>query len=105
MRKQNAAWCLVHALVVLSLLPGTSRAQSTCPPGVRAPTQLEMDDAFRSARDRGALWRFEKDGRPGYLYGTIHVGKFEWAMPGRLVGQALRDADTIAVEADMTDPT
>jgi uncharacterized protein YbaP (TraB family) len=51
------------------------------------------------------LWRFEKDGRHGYLYGTIHVGKLEWVMPGRVVDQALREADIIAMELDPADPS
>jgi hypothetical protein len=59
---------------------------------------------MQNARDRGALWRFEKDGRPGYLYGTLHVGTLEWAIPGPTVGRALQEAETIAVEADPTDP-
>jgi uncharacterized protein YbaP (TraB family) len=57
-----------------------------------------------SSRDRGALWRFARDGRHGYLYGTIHVGKPEWAMPGRAVFGALADAETIVMEADPLDP-
>jgi uncharacterized protein len=56
-----------------------------------------------TARDRGALWRYARDGRHGYLYGTIHVGRREWAMPGRTVFDALRDAETIVMEADPLD--
>ena len=93
-------------LLILTLAVSVSgvHAQSSCPPAVTPPTPSQVQDALRNARDRGALWRFEKDGRHGYLYGTIHVGKLEWAIPGRLVGQALRDAETIAIEADPSDP-
>ena len=51
-----------------------------------------------------ALWWPAEDGRPGYLYGTIHIANLEWAMPGPTIGRALRDADTIAIEADPGDP-
>ena len=103
MQPRRTLWCVIP-VVLVALSVAVVRAQSSCPPTIKAPTAAEMQDAFLNARDRGALWRFEKDGRPGYLYGTMHVGKFEWAMPGRLVSQALRDADTIAFEADLSDP-
>ena len=64
------------------------------------PTQDQLQDAARGARDRGALWRFEKDGRHGYLYGTIHIANLDWAMPGPTVGRALSEVETVAIEAD-----
>ena len=105
MRPGARRWPLISALVlVLAVCPSAARGQTACPPNPAAPTPAQIQDAMRNARDRGALWRFEKDGRHGYLYGTIHVGKLEWAMPGRLVGQALREVDTIAIEANPDDP-
>jgi uncharacterized protein YbaP (TraB family) len=68
------------------------------------PTQDQLQDAARGARDRGALWRFEKDGRHGYLYGTIHIANLDWAMPGPTVGRALSEVETVAIEADPADP-
>jgi len=68
------------------------------------PTQDQLQDAIRNARDHGALWRFEKDGRHGYLYGTIHIANLDWAMPGPTIGRALRESETIAIEADLSDP-
>ena len=91
------------ALVLALGCPGQS-AEVTCPPSVVVPTQEELAEAGRNARDHGALWRFEKDGRAGYLYGTIHIANLEWAMPGPTIGRALRDAETIAIEADPGDP-
>jgi uncharacterized protein YbaP (TraB family) len=79
-------------------------AEVPCPPVATMPTPAQLQEAQRQARNRGALWRLEKNGRSGYLYGTLHVGKLEWAMPGRTVGQALREAEIIAVELDPTDP-
>ncbi|PYN47448.1 MAG: hypothetical protein DME00_15905 [Candidatus Rokuibacteriota bacterium] len=68
------------------------------------PTPEQLQEAARNARDRGALWRFERDGRHGYLYGTIHIANLDWAMPGPTVGRALREAETVAIEADPGDP-
>ena len=53
--------------------------------------------------DHGFLWRISKDGRTSYLYGTMHVGKFDWAFPGPSLMQALRATDTVALELDMLD--
>jgi hypothetical protein len=91
------------ALVLALCIPGRS-AEVTCPPSVAVPTQAELAEAVRNARDHGALWRFEKDGRAGYLYGTIHIANLAWAMPGPTIGRALSDAETIAIEADPGDP-
>jgi uncharacterized protein len=91
---------LAAVVLVLALcIPGQS-AEVICPPSVVIPTPEELAEAGRNARDHGALWRFEKDGRAGHLYGTIHIANLGWAMPGPTIGRALREADTIAIEAD-----
>src|SRR5204863_10088466 len=84
--------------------PPALAAEPACPPRAGVPTAAQLRQAMLVARDRGALWRFSKDGRHGYLYGTIHVGKPDWAMPGRVVVAALMDAETIVMEADPLDP-
>ena len=96
----------VLASIVLTLAPndGGRTAEPICPPSAVVPTQDQLAEAGRNARDHGALWRFEKDGRSGYLYGTIHIANLEWAMPGPTIGRALREAETIAIEADPGDP-
>jgi uncharacterized protein YbaP (TraB family) len=91
-------------MVVLALTATSASAERACPPRAGIPTEAQIREGMATARDRGALWRFAKDGRHGYLYGTIHVGKPEWAMPGRLVFDALTDAETIVMEADPLDP-
>jgi uncharacterized protein len=94
------------AVVLLALLlapwPALA-AEPACPPRAGAPTEAQIREAMLSARDRGALWRFSRNGRDSYLYGTIHVGKLEWAMPGRAVFGALREAETVVLEADPLD--
>lgn len=98
---------LGHVIVgIVALLVTTAaRADAACPPDAAVPTPMQLQEALTKARDRGVLWRFEKDGRHGYLYGTIHTGKLEWAMPGRLLSRALGESDTIAMELDPTDPS
>jgi uncharacterized protein YbaP (TraB family) len=77
---------------------------SACPPQAQAPTPAQVQAALRGARDRGALWRLTRDGREAWLFGTIHVGKLDWAMPGPRLRAALQASDTIALEIDVTDP-
>jgi len=55
-----------------------------------------------NAQDRGFLWRISKEGRTSFLYGTIHVAKPEWMFPGPNVMDAIRSADTVALELDMS---
>ena len=90
--------------LVVGLLAGAAlAAEPACPPVAVAPTPGQIDGALRQARDQGALWTIEKDGRRSWLYGTIHVGSLSISVPGPTVVQALRAADTIAIEIDLTD--
>jgi uncharacterized protein YbaP (TraB family) len=78
--------------------------RTDCPPVPREPSAEQLQTAMQGARDRGFLWRISKGGRDSYLYGTIHVGKLDWAFPGPMVREALEDAGTLALELDLTDP-
>ena len=75
-----------------------------CPPAVRPPSEEEQAAGWRNARNRGMLWRIEKDGRTSWLYGTIHIGKMPWVFPGPTVRAALEGSDTLALELDPLDP-
>lgn len=79
--------------------------RTDCPPVATQPTPEQLRTAIAQARDHGFLWRFERDGHGGYLYGTVHVGKLAWAVPGPTVNEALRASDTLALELDFSDPT
>ncbi len=82
-----------------------SPTPSACPPIAQPPTLQRIQEGLRDhARDRGFLWRISKDGHSSYLYGTIHVGRFEWLFPGPSVTAALRESDTVALEIDFSDP-
>ncbi len=95
--------CLSYALWASpSQAQGQNRAPA-CPPVVTQPTPEQIKAAHDGARDRGFPWRISKDGRSSYLYGTIHLGKLEWAPPGPAVRQALEAAELLALELDVTD--
>jgi uncharacterized protein len=93
---------LAAGLALASLAP---LASADCPPAPsQPPSAAQMQQAQARARDRGLLWRISKDGRSAYLYGTIHVGTLDWAMPGPLLRAALQDSSMLALELDPTDP-
>ncbi len=91
------------ALLIAVATPGYAQANAGCPPVPEKPTPEMMRAARLNARDHGFLWRISKDGRTSYLYGTMHVGKLDWAFPGPSVMRALRATDTVALELDMLD--
>ncbi len=99
LRKSSA----LRALLIVLAISGHAQA-AACPPAPAKPTPEMEQAALRNARDHGFLWRISKGGRSSYLYGTIHVGKYEWMFPGPQVRRALESADTVALEIDVLDP-
>lgn len=97
---------LLRAVAIFALLlAGTTVAAlaADCPPAA-APVPADLfDKPGPKARNRGFLWSVAKDGRTSYLYGTLHLGRMEWLIPGPGVRRALRETDTIALEADVLD--
>lgn len=83
---------------------GSSASSTTCPAPPVPVTAEEMPKLAAQARDRGFLWRISKNDRVGYLYGSIHIGKREWSLPGPKTLAALQASDTIALELDILDP-
>jgi uncharacterized protein len=102
MNKPLLAWLL--SVAALASLGVQAQPAAACPPQAAAPTPLQVKDAQAQAKDRGFLWRVSKDGRTHHLFGTIHVGKLEWAFPGAKLRAALADAQTVAFELDPLDP-
>ena len=82
---------------------GPAQAEQ-CPAPPQIPTEAQAADAARAAQDRGFLWSLQRDGKTSYLYGTLHVGKLAWAMPGPRVAKALRASQVLAMELDVSDP-
>jgi uncharacterized protein YbaP (TraB family) len=97
MRKKLPAFLSLLLLVL-------GAAHAACPPSVEIPDSEELQAAVSSAIDRGFLWRLRRDGHESYLYGTLHIGRLAWAMPGPKLRVALRTTDTLAVEVDVSDP-
>lgn len=93
------------ALVLCCALPAHA-APEPCPPAadLRQLTRESAAEATKRAVDRGFLWRLERDGRTSWLYGTMHLGKAEWLIPGPRVREALAQSDSVALELDLGDP-
>lgn len=81
----------------------TRPAAGACPPVANPPSAEALQAAQEAAVDRGFLWRITKDGLSSHLFGTLHLGKLEWAAPGPRLREALNDAGVIALELDITD--
>lgn len=97
---RHARRLLAAALTAWPLL---AAAQDDCPPPPAPPTAETLALAQGAARDRGFLWRLEKDGRTSWLYGTLHLARLEWAFPGPRVREALAASRTLALELDLLD--
>ncbi|HEY0826096.1 MAG TPA: TraB/GumN family protein [Ramlibacter sp.] len=92
-------------VAALLLLAGTAGAQAPgCPPAPPSPARFDMEEQARQAPDRGLLWQVEKDGRTSWLYGTVHVSRIDWRMPGPRTRAALAGSDVVALELDPADP-
>ena len=97
----------IAAAGLCALLHAVGSAQpkaASCPPSAVAPAPEQIQAGMKAARDHGFLWRIRKDGRESFLYGTVHVARFEWMFPGPAIATALKASDTVALELDMLDP-
>jgi uncharacterized protein YbaP (TraB family) len=92
------------ALMLLITVAPALAQDASCPPQPAAPSPESLQAQFRDAKDRGLLWKIEKAGRSGYLFGSLHVGKQEWAIPGPKTRAALLASDIVALELDILDP-
>ena len=79
---------------------GTACAQQAAAQAARA---LKAQSEPGGSRDRGFLWRLSKGGHDSWLYGTMHVARPDWVIPGPAVAAALRESERIALELDITD--
>ncbi|MBM3342557.1 MAG: TraB/GumN family protein [Betaproteobacteria bacterium] len=91
-------------LVWLALAAPLVSAAQTCPPEPDVLNKEQLLTLMKNARDRGFLWRIEKDWRVGHLYGSIHFGKQAWMIPGPKTLAALAAAEVVALEIDVLDP-
>lgn len=76
-----------------------------CAVPARAVESFSTDGAaiagVAPAPRHGALYRISHEGRMGYLYGTIHVGKPDDTLLAPEVAHALADASALVVELDI----
>lgn len=106
-RLRRLALALVWLAGPLAATPATAAdaprvaGRADCPPLAVAPSAQAVERARQQARDRGLLWRLERDGHVSWLYGTIHVGRLEWTFPGPALTAALRQAKALALELDI----
>jgi len=106
-RALAAALCLlagVGGAAAQDATPAPAQATANCPPP--ATSFVPKDGwaaAAQRATDHGVLWRIEKDGHTSWLYGTIHVARADWMLPGPAVRDALKHSDAIALELDLLD--
>jgi len=86
------------------MLAAHAFADTRCPPPPAQPSAAQLQAARHNARDRGLLWRIRKHGRESWLFGTLHIGRLEWSVPGPQLRQALADSDVLALEIDPAEP-
>ena len=91
--------CVLPPLACCAQAPSVS-----CPPEPVAPTPEQVQAGAKAARNHGFLWRIRKDGHESWLYGTLHVARFEWMFPGPAITSALKASDMLALELDVLDP-
>lgn len=92
-------------LVALALcLPAWAGARD-CPPAPTPPTPVQAQRWAEQAPDRGLLWRISRDGVSSYLFGSLHLGRADWAYPGPALRAAWAATEVLAVELDPADVT
>src|SRR5687767_15977641 len=101
---RGALACLFLAAALLAPRTASADAPPACPPAAQAPTPEQAQAGMKAARDRGFLWRVQKDGRSSWLFGTVHIAKPDWMYPGPALLGALRASGLVAVELDVLDP-
>ena len=84
-------------------LASQATAAQACPPAPLQATAAQVESWRRKAQDHGLLYRIKRDGRDSYVYGTLHIGRPEWAYPGPKLRAALEQADVLALELDLSD--
>ncbi|MBV8249952.1 MAG: TraB/GumN family protein [Comamonas sp.] len=94
---------LAAALALWAGLAPAAEAPA-CPPKAAMPAPAQLQQLAARAQDRGLLWRVRHGTHTSWLYGTMHVSRLDWFMPGPEVVSALRGADKLALELDVLDP-
>jgi len=75
-----------------------------CPAEPAVPNPAKIAELQARASDHGMLWRITREGRSSYLYGTVHLGRLEWLLPGPAMLKAWAQTEVLALEIDTSDP-
>lgn len=94
---------MTRSVLLLLAALWTAAAPAACPPAPVAPTAEQAAAWAAQAPDRGLLWRISRDGRSSYLFGSLHLGKADWAYPGPALRRAWAETEVLAVELDPAD--
>jgi uncharacterized protein YbaP (TraB family) len=78
-------------------------AHAACPPALAPATTEQAARWAAQAPDRGVMWRISRGGHASYLFGSLHIGKVDWAYPGPTLRQAWGETEVLAVELDPAD--
>ena len=89
-------------LLLLASAAHAQEASSLCPPPAPHITAARLQDMATQRRDRGLLWRVQHEGKTSWLYGTVHVGRDSWLIPGEKIASALQHSDLLLLELDVT---
>lgn len=100
-RPPGLCWRTLVLCVSVALLAGGARA--ACPPRPVSPTAAQATAWAAKAPDRGLLWRISRGGHASYLFGSLHIGRVDWAYPGPALRQAWDQTEVLAVELDPAD--
>jgi uncharacterized protein YbaP (TraB family) len=92
---------MIRTFLFMALFAGSAHA--TCPPTPAQPSSIQAATWGANAPDRGPLWRISQGGHSSYLFGSLHIGKAEWAYPGPALRQAWAETEVLAVELDPAD--
>lgn len=112
-RAAPLARCLLACLCLLAPWAAPPAEAAPCVPEAQTLATAQIESALRAAdahgpgtvdaRDRGFLWRIDRDGRSSWLYATVHVGRAGWLIPGPRVLKAIEASNTVALELDLQD--
>jgi uncharacterized protein len=89
--------------MTLSQVPVMAQT-ATCPPEVPVITPQSVPERMRTAKNKGFLYSFSKDGQTSWLFGTLHLGDESTLFPGPQLQAVLNKSKAVALELDLTDP-
>lgn len=92
---------MTRTLLLLALFIGNANA--ACPPQPAQPGAEQAATWAAKAPNRGPLWRISRGGHSSYLFGSLHIGKPDWAYPGPALREAWARTEVLAVELDPAD--